>query len=142
MTLPDCDSFRRVSEVPLQPNREWRDVAPVFFLTPRSIVQSRFQLFVDFSRRQSLQSRCIEASPGGAVVLSNVYHPGNDRGVAPADAAGAIWCRERHWFRCAPGILAEISRKFKLPFRDQHEAANPEAGSSPVGQAGAEPWVD
>jgi hypothetical protein len=56
-----------------------------------------------------------------AVVLSNTYHPDNKRGFAPAARRvgySALWYVGFDVFR---EFWPEIARKFKLPFRDQHE---------------------
>ena len=59
-----------------------------------------------------------------AVVVGNTYHPNNQRGFAPAawrvgygvaNDIGSDLLRE---------FWPELARKFKLPFRDQHEPIN------------------
>jgi len=56
-----------------------------------------------------------------AFSLSNVYHPGNKRGFSPtAEAVGFSFANDVGW-DVLREFWPEISRKFKLPFRDQHE---------------------
>jgi len=59
-----------------------------------------------------------------AVVLSNVYHPGNERGFAPAAQLVAYNIIEDVVFDMLREFWPEISRKFRLPFRSEHEPAN------------------
>jgi hypothetical protein len=54
-----------------------------------------------------------------AVTLSNVYHPGNERGFAPAAQAIGLSIAEDMGFDVLREFWPEISRKFKLPFRGQ-----------------------
>jgi hypothetical protein len=63
-----------------------------------------------------------------SVVLSNTYHPGNERGVAPAAQAVASSVLQDMGFDVLREFWPEISRKFKLPFRDQHDPTNQAAG--------------
>jgi hypothetical protein len=62
-----------------------------------------------------------------AVVLSNTYHPGNERGFAPSAQAVASSVLQDMGFDVLREFWPEISRKFKLPFRDQAEPANHDA---------------
>jgi len=59
-----------------------------------------------------------------AVVLSNVYHPGNQRGFAPATRLVAYSIIEDVGFDVLREFWPEISRKFRLPFRGQQEPGN------------------
>ena len=59
-----------------------------------------------------------------AVVLSNVYHPGNQRGFAPAAQLVAYNIIEDVGFDVLREFWPEISRKFRLPFRGEHEPGN------------------
>jgi hypothetical protein len=53
-----------------------------------------------------------------AVVLSNVYHPGNERGVGPAAEQVSFNVLEDMGFDMLREFWPEISHKLKLPFRD------------------------
>lgn len=66
-----------------------------------------------------------------AVVLSNTYHPGNERGFGPSAQAVASSVLQDMGFDVLREFWPEISRKFKLPFRDQADPANP--GANPAG---------
>jgi len=60
-----------------------------------------------------------------AYSLSNVYHPGNKRGFSPtAEGVGISFANDVGW-DVLREFWPEISRKFKLPFRDQHERLGP-----------------
>lgn len=59
-----------------------------------------------------------------AVVLSNVYHPGNQRGVAPAARLIGYSILEDAGFDILREFWPEIAHKFRLPFRGVHEPAN------------------
>lgn len=62
-----------------------------------------------------------------AAVLSNVYHPGNERGVgSAAERIGSSFIQDMG-FDVLREFWPEISRKFKLPFRGQHEKGIPES---------------
>lgn len=65
-----------------------------------------------------------------AVALSNTYHPGNRRGFAPAARGVSYGILEDTGFDVLREFWPEIARKFRLPFRDQHEPGRPEP--SPV----------
>jgi hypothetical protein len=52
-----------------------------------------------------------------AVSLSNVYHPGNKRGVTPTVEAVGISFASDIGFDLLREFWPEISRKFNLPFR-------------------------
>ncbi len=54
-----------------------------------------------------------------AVTLSNVYHPGNERGIVPATQGIALSITEDMGFDILREFWPEISRKFKLPFRGE-----------------------
>jgi hypothetical protein len=60
-----------------------------------------------------------------AVVLSNVYHPGNQRGVVPAaEGVSFSFANDVGWDMLRE-FWPEISRKFKLPFREEPAEPNP-----------------
>jgi len=58
------------------------------------------------------------------VALSNTYSPDNQRGFAPAARRVAYVAGENMGFDVLREFWPEIARKFKLPFRGQHEALN------------------
>jgi len=59
-----------------------------------------------------------------SVVLSNVYHPGNERGFAPAARLVGYSIIEDVGFDVLREFWPEISRKFRLPFRGEREPGN------------------
>jgi hypothetical protein len=59
-----------------------------------------------------------------AVALSNVYHPGNQRGFAPAASRFGYGVATDVSFDVLREFWPEVARKFHLPFRDQHEPKN------------------
>jgi hypothetical protein len=59
-----------------------------------------------------------------AVVLSNVYHPGNQRGFAPAARLVGYSILEDAGFDVLREFWPEIARKFRLPFRGAQEPVN------------------
>jgi hypothetical protein len=56
-----------------------------------------------------------------AVVLSNTYHPGNQRGFTPAAQRVGYSILNDMGFDLLREFWPEIARKFKLPFRGQNE---------------------
>jgi hypothetical protein len=60
-----------------------------------------------------------------AVVLSNTYHPGNERGVAAALQMVGFSVIQDMGFDVLREFWPEISRKFRLPFRGESEPTNP-----------------
>ena len=58
------------------------------------------------------------------VVLSNTYHPGNQRGVGPAAQNIAINIGTDMGFDVLREFWPEIARKMHLPFRDENDSAN------------------
>lgn len=54
-----------------------------------------------------------------AVTLSNLYHPGNERGFGPAAQAVGLSIVEDMGFDVLREFWPEISRKLKLPFRGE-----------------------
>ncbi len=58
------------------------------------------------------------------VVLSNVYHPGNKRGVGPAAEGIAISIGTDSGFDVLREFWPEIARKFKMPFRGENDPTN------------------
>jgi hypothetical protein len=65
-----------------------------------------------------------------AVVLSNTYHPGNERGFGPAALSVTSSVLQDMGFDVLREFWPEISRKFKLPFRDQAEPTSQNADST------------
>jgi len=59
-----------------------------------------------------------------AVVLSNTYHPGNERGVASAVQTVGLSVIQDMGFDLLREFWPEISRKFRLPFRGESEPTN------------------
>ncbi len=59
-----------------------------------------------------------------AVALSNVYHPGNERGFAPAARLVGYSIIEDVGFDVLREFWPEISRKFRLPFRSERKPEN------------------
>lgn len=55
------------------------------------------------------------------VALSNLYHPGNERGFGPAASRVGISVLTDAGFDVLHEFWPEISRKFKLPFRGARE---------------------
>ncbi len=58
-----------------------------------------------------------------AIVLSNTYHPGNQRGFAPAAQMVGYSIGEDVGFDVLREFWPEISRRFRLPFRDEGDVA-------------------
>lgn len=58
------------------------------------------------------------------VVLSNVYHPGNKRGVGPAAEGVAISISTDSGFDLLREFWPEVARKFKMPFRGENDPKN------------------
>jgi hypothetical protein len=78
---------------------------------------------------------------GSSVALSNLYHPGNERGFGPmAERIGTRFAAD---IGC--DVLREfwpdISRKFKLPFRGELKLVEPGSASAtaPESQASLPP---
>jgi hypothetical protein len=65
-----------------------------------------------------------------AVVLSNAYHPDNQRGFTPAAERVGYSVLQDMGFDVLREFWPEISRKFKLPFRGEGDPVN--QGSSPA----------
>ncbi len=63
------------------------------------------------------------------VALSNVYHPGNERGFGPAAEQVSFNVLEDMGFDIIREFWPEISHKLKLPFRDEVEPGKPESPS-------------
>lgn len=66
-----------------------------------------------------------------AVVLSNAYHPDNERGFAPAARRLGYGVAGDIGFDVLREFWPEIARKFRLPFRDQHELGNRDSDPPP-----------
>jgi len=62
-----------------------------------------------------------------AVVLSNTYHPDNERGFSPAAQRVAYSILQDMAFDALREFWPEISRKFKLPFRGESLPVNHES---------------
>jgi hypothetical protein len=56
-----------------------------------------------------------------AVLVSNTYHPNNPRGVGPTTARVSISIASDAGYDVLREFWPEVARKFKLPFREQHE---------------------
>ena len=56
-----------------------------------------------------------------AIAMSNTYHPDNRRGFSPAAERVGYSVSSDAGFDVLREFWPEIARKFKLPFRDQHE---------------------
>lgn len=56
-----------------------------------------------------------------SVALNNVYHPGNQPGVAAAARNGAFVVLQDMGFDVLREFWPEVARKFKMPFRDVRE---------------------
>ena len=67
-----------------------------------------------------------------AVVLSNTYHPGSQRGFAPAAQAVGFTFIQDAGFDVLREFWPEISHKFKLPLRDEPDLTKHAA--SPAGR--------
>ncbi len=65
-----------------------------------------------------------------SVVLSNTYHPDNQRGFAPAAERVGYSILQDMGFDVLREFWPEISRKFRLPFRGESPAVSP--GSNPA----------
>lgn len=63
-----------------------------------------------------------------AIVLSNTYHPDNQRGVAPALSRLGASVGGDMGYDVLREFWPEIARKFKLPFRGQNQPASPASG--------------
>jgi len=59
-----------------------------------------------------------------AVMLSNTYHPGNERGVGSAVQRVGLSVAQDIGFDVLREFWPEISRKFRLPFRGESEPTN------------------
>ena len=67
-----------------------------------------------------------------AVALSDVYHPGNERGVTPAMRAGGYALAGGMGFDVLREFWPDIARKLRMPFRDaRREPLATETGRSP-----------
>jgi hypothetical protein len=58
---------------------------------------------------------------GSAVVLSNTYHPGNERGFAPAARQVGYAVVTDMGFDILREFWPEIACKLRMPFRDRPE---------------------
>ncbi len=64
-----------------------------------------------------------------AVVLSNTYHPDNERGFSPAAQRVGYSVLQDMGFDVLREFWPEISRKFRLPFRGESEPVNHDPSS-------------
>jgi hypothetical protein len=67
-----------------------------------------------------------------AISLSNVYHPGNERGFAPSAEGLGFSVLNDMGFDVLREFWPEISRKFKLPFRAEPESTTEDIDSKPA----------
>ena len=58
---------------------------------------------------------------GSSLALNNLYHPGNQPGVAAAARAGAFIVLQDMGFDVLREFWPEVARKFKMPFRGVRE---------------------
>ncbi len=80
-------------------------------------VEHLFVAYQDNGKRMFNASEWLGTS--SAVVLSNVYHPDNKRGFVPAaEGVGFSFASDVGWDMLRE-FWPEISRKFKLPFREE-----------------------
>lgn len=68
---------------------------------------------------------------GTAVAFSDVYHPGNERGLSPAMRAGGYALATGMGFDVLREFWPDIAHKLHMPFRDTREASVTGAGRSP-----------
>jgi hypothetical protein len=78
-------------------------------------IEHSFVAHRDNGNRMFNYSECLGTA--SAVTLSNVYHPGNQRGFAPAAQLVGFSVLSDMGFDTLREFWPEISRKFKLPFR-------------------------
>src|SRR2546425_13016942 len=95
---------------------------------PRSTLFPYTTLFRSFLAHRDNGKRMFNFSEWlgttSAVVLSNVYHPGNERGFAPAAELVGYSIITDVGFDVLREFWPEISRKFRLPFRGEREPGN------------------
>jgi hypothetical protein len=65
-----------------------------------------------------------------AVLLSNAYHPGNQRGAASVTTRVGFAVLQDMGFDVLREFWPEVSRKFNLPFRGSRETESP--GKAPA----------
>ena len=65
-----------------------------------------------------------------AVALNDVYHPGNERGLAPALRTGGYALAGGMGFDILREFWPDIARKLRMPFRDTREPPAPESSRS------------
>jgi uncharacterized protein (UPF0297 family) len=65
-----------------------------------------------------------------AVVLNDVYHPGNERGIAHAMRVGGYALAGGMGFDILREFWPDIARKLRMPFRDTREDQVIEASRS------------
>ncbi|HJY86353.1 MAG TPA: hypothetical protein VKE24_05900 [Candidatus Acidoferrales bacterium] len=92
-------------------------------------VEHAFVAHRDTGRRMFNFSEWLGTTSG--VVLGNLYHPGNARGIAPAARSVCYNILEDIGFDMLREFWPEISRKFKLPFRGEHEPMNHNSNPTP-----------
>jgi len=66
-----------------------------------------------------------------AAALADVYHPGLKPGVGPAAGRVGFAIAQDTGFDVLREFWPEVARKFKLPFRDQHEPPTPATAPAP-----------
>jgi hypothetical protein len=92
-------------------------------------LEHAFVAYRDNGQRMFNFSEWLGTTSG--VVLGNVYHPGNARGFAPAARAVSYNILEDVGFDVLREFWPEISRKFRLPFRGEHEPGNHNSNPAP-----------
>lgn len=60
-----------------------------------------------------------------AAVLGNTYHPGNQRGFAPVAENVGFGVAQEMGFDVLREFWPEVARKFRLPFREEHQGLSP-----------------
>jgi len=61
------------------------------------------------------------AGTASSLALNNLYHPGNQPGVAAAARNGAFVMLQDMGFDILREVWPEVARKFKMPFRGVRE---------------------
>lgn len=86
-------------------------------------IEHTFVAYRDDGRREFNSSEWLGTI--SALALSNVYHPGNRRGFVPTARVTGYSIGSDMGFDVLREFWPEICRKFRLPFRDEHEPRAP-----------------